>query len=194
MTVKSEARKSLFKKEELIHLDSLLRAANYMTGDETTSKNLVQETYLRAYCLWGNLNGSSGYKTRLFRALAGLLYELYNLKNSAQARDKGDDNIIGNDDEFQPEIDLDAATFDDLCQKVGGKMIRSSIRELPFQLRLILVLNFLEGFSYQEVAEITEMNIGAVKSCLTEGRRHLQRLLWDKIVSQGLVTNDVAGS
>jgi len=190
MSTNTTARKSLFKKEALIHLDSLLRAANYMTGDESTSKNLVQETYMRAYCLWGNHNGASGFKTRLFRAMASLLYELYNLNKSNSVT--VDQNRISDDEDFEPEFEMDSDGFDDLCNRVGGEMIRDSIRELPFQYRLILVLNFLERFSYQEIAEITGLNIGEAKSRLTEGRRYLLKILWEKIVSLGLVINPSA--
>lgn len=189
MSVNTENRKNAFKKEALIHLDSLLRAANYMTGEETTSRNLVQETYLRAYCLWGNLSHSTGFKTRLFRAMTGLLYELYSTKNSTPASDGNGEDKSLTGGEFQSGLELTGDEIDNLCDKVGGDMIRNSIRELPFNLRLILILNFLEGFSYQEIAEITKMNIGAVKSSLAQGRQHLQRILWKKIVSEGLTAD-----
>jgi RNA polymerase sigma-70 factor (ECF subfamily) len=56
-------------------------------------------------------------------------------------------------------------------------MIAESITKLPDYQRTVLVLHDLEGFSYQEIAEITGASIGTVRSRLHYGRVKLRELL-----------------
>jgi RNA polymerase sigma-70 factor (ECF subfamily) len=74
-----------------------------------------------------------------------------------------------------------------MCHMVGDEMLRTAIENLPFDLRLVVILSFVEGFSYQEIAEITETNIGTLKAKLGEGRRQLQEELWKSVTREGLV-------
>jgi RNA polymerase sigma-70 factor (ECF subfamily) len=45
----------------------------------------------------------------------------------------------------------------------------------------------LEGFSYQEIANITGLQIGTVKSRLHRGRKLLQKALWDYALRNGFI-------
>jgi RNA polymerase sigma-70 factor (ECF subfamily) len=66
-------------------------------------------------------------------------------------------------------------------------MLRQAIENLPFDSRLVVILSFVEGFSYQEIAEITETDIATLKAKLGEGRRLLQEELWKSATREGLV-------
>jgi len=61
------------------------------------------------------------------------------------------------------------------------------IQELPEEYRTAVVLSDLEGFTYQEIAEMTGVPVGTVKSRLFRGRRILQRALYDYAVSMGYI-------
>ena len=52
---------------------------------------------------------------------------------------------------------------------------------------MAVLLADVEGFSYKEIAEITDVPIGTVMSRLHRGRKQLQRRLWDLAVERGLV-------
>jgi RNA polymerase sigma-70 factor (ECF subfamily) len=187
MNKKSNAGRNVFMRESMIHLESLLRAALYMTGDKRTADNLIQETYLRAYCLWGDSERAEGYRTRLFRALAGLLHEYKNSRTQfaepATAIFPGGDAL----DESQLIRFAENHSAENMCHMVGDEMLRQAIENLPFDSRLVVILSFVEGFSYQEIAEITETDIATLKSKLGEGRRLLQEELWKSATREGLV-------
>jgi len=54
------------------------------------------------------------------------------------------------------------------------EVIRESIDNLPEQFRTVIVLRELQGLSYEEIAELTQTNIGTVKSRLARARAKLQ--------------------
>ena len=183
-----------FKKEALMHLDSLLRAALYMTGDIETANNLIQETYLRAYCLWGQSIVTRGYRTRLFRAMTGLLKEYEQARKTSLKseipKSVNKNFARGN----KPILNVEADQVDELCHKLGGEVVKDAIGKMPYDLRLITVLSYIEGFSYQEIAEISEISIMAVKDKLSDGRQILQEILWRQMVVDGLVKEHPAYS
>jgi RNA polymerase sigma-70 factor (ECF subfamily) len=51
----------------------------------------------------------------------------------------------------------------------------------------VVVLSFIEGFSYQEIAEIADLQLGTVKSRLHRGRKLLQKELLDYAIKNGFV-------
>jgi RNA polymerase sigma-70 factor (ECF subfamily) len=55
--------------------------------------------------------------------------------------------------------------------------LRQALTELPLEFREIVVLRELEGFSYKEIAKITNVPLGTVMSRLARARRQLQQRL-----------------
>jgi len=78
-----------------------------------------------------------------------------------------------------PEKEFFSKIFDD--------DVRLAITELPEDFRIVVVLSFLEGFSYQEIADITGLQIGTVKSRLHRGRKLLQKGLWEYALRNGYI-------
>jgi RNA polymerase sigma-70 factor (ECF subfamily) len=58
-----------------------------------------------------------------------------------------------------------------------GSIITESLKQLPENQRTVVVLHDIEGFSYQEIAEIVGTNLGTVRSRLHYGRLKLRELL-----------------
>ena len=58
-----------------------------------------------------------------------------------------------------------------------GDIIQKGISSLPEDQRVVLVLSDIEGFSYQEIAEVTGTELGTVKSRLARARKEMQSLL-----------------
>lgn len=56
-------------------------------------------------------------------------------------------------------------------------IVRNAVATLPDKLRIPLVLKDLEGFSYQEIADTMECEIGTVKSRIFRAREALKKIL-----------------
>jgi RNA polymerase sigma-70 factor (ECF subfamily) len=102
--------------------------------------------------------------------------------------DEIDDNFLygqlaTGDGSVSPEEELFSKIFDD--------DIRKAIENLPDDFRMVVVLAFLEDFSYQEIADIADLQLGTVKSRLHRGRKLLQKELFEYAVKNGYIKDHV---
>src|SRR4029453_15070382 len=74
-------------------------------------------------------------------------------------------------------VDRHDSPFDTFAHEEVRARVESELREVPEPYRTTLVLRDLEGMSYDEIAEITQVSLGTVKSRLTRGREALRRRL-----------------
>lgn len=97
-----------------------------------------------------------------------------------EQEDSLDANVVGQfaDGSPTPEQELD---YDE--QK---EIIAASLRQLPENQRIVLVLHDVEGFSYQEIADIVGASIGTVRSRLHYGRIKLRELLEPYFATQNM--------
>jgi RNA polymerase sigma-70 factor (ECF subfamily) len=182
-----DRKKQRFEKEALIHLDSLFRTALRMTKNEGDADDLVQETYLKAYRFWDKFEEGSNCRAWLFKIMTNIFINNYRAKawtpQTIDFEDVDDDFLFGQLSALGPSDDPEKHFFN----KVFDDDVKAAIEELPDDFRLVVILSFLEGFSYQEIADIVGLNIGTVKSRLHRGRKLLQRSLWGYAVKNGFV-------
>jgi RNA polymerase sigma-70 factor (ECF subfamily) len=76
--------------------------------------------------------------------------------------------------------DAGCSPFDFASQQEVRERVEAALREVPEAFRTVVVLREMEGFAYEEIAEILGVNLGTVKSRLTRGRAALRVLLAPK--------------
>lgn len=81
------------------------------------------------------------------------------------------------------ETDPEGAFFD----RIVDDQVLRAIDTLPHEFRETLILSDVEGLAYAEIAEVTEVPVGTVKSRLFRARQALQRLLYDYAVEMGYI-------
>ena len=185
-----EKRKT-FEREALPHMDALYRTALRMTKNENDAEDLVQEAFAKAYRFWDKFEPGSNCRAWLFKIMTNIFINEYRSKSRAPVSvnvDDIDDNFLygqlaQNGSEDNPERQFFAKIFDDDVKK--------AIEELPDDFRMVVILSFLEGFSYQEIAEIADLQLGTVKSRLHRGRKLLQKKLFEYAVRNGYI-KDIA--
>lgn len=157
-------RREAFDRMVEIHYDRLHRLASTMTGSAEDAADLVQESFLAAMKSAGNFRGDARLSTWLIAILRNQ-YTLY-LRGRRKWR-------------FAP---LDAAggaraTEPAPAVKPEVTAILERVRRLPEELRTALVLFYLEGMRYQEIAEAMECPVGTVRSRLFEARERLKKMM-----------------
>jgi RNA polymerase sigma-70 factor (ECF subfamily) len=180
-------KRKRFEEEALVHIDSLYRTALRMTKNENDADDLVQETFLKAYRFWDKFQEGSNCRAWLFKIMTNIFINSYRAKawtpQTIDLDDIDDGFLYGQLSALGPSDDPENLFFN----KVFDDDVKKAIEELPEDFRLVIILSFLEGFSYQEIADILGLNIGTVKSRLHRGRKLLQKSLWDYAVKNGFV-------
>jgi RNA polymerase sigma-70 factor (ECF subfamily) len=75
----------------------------------------------------------------------------------------------------------------EVLESIPDETVKDALESLPEQFRMAVLLADVEGFSYKEIAEITDVPIGTVMSRLHRGRKQLQERLWDFGRERGLI-------
>jgi len=179
-------RKS-FEAEALPHMEALYRTALRMTKNENDAEDLVQEAYVKAYRFWDRFEPGSNCRAWLFKIMTNIFINEYRSKSRSPLTvnvDELDDNFLygqlaADSTTENPDQQFFAKIFDD--------DVKNAIENLPDDFRLVVILSFLEGFSYQEIADIMDLQLGTVKSRLHRGRKLLQKALLDYAVKNGYI-------
>jgi len=180
-------KRQAFEKEALPHMDALYRTALRMTKNVGDAEDLVQEALVKAYRFWDKFEPGSNCRAWLFKIMTNVFINEYRSKSrspmSVNVDDIDDNYLYGqlatSSDGDNPEKEFFAKMLDDDVKK--------AIDELPEDFRIVVVLSFLEGFSYQEIAEIADLQLGTVKSRLHRGRKLLQKELLDYAIRNGFI-------
>ena len=168
-------------------MDALHRTALRMTKNSGDADDLVQETMVKAYTHWDKFETGSNCRAWLFKIMTNIFINDYRSKSrtpvSVNVDDIDDNFLYGQLAQLGPEENPEKQLF----SKVFDDDVKKAIEELPDDFRVVVVLSFLEGFSYQEIADIADLQLGTVKSRLHRGRKLLQKQLFDYAVKNGYI-------
>jgi RNA polymerase sigma-70 factor (ECF subfamily) len=174
-----------FKEESLAYLDSLYRTALLMTQNSADAERLTHEIYLEVYRRWEWSGEGLDVRIRLFKEMASIfMNSRYTKPPIARIADVDD---VKNDMLFSGVMSHAHAesTVNHFFNNIHEQDVRASIAGLTEDLRLIVILSFLEGFSYQEIAVIVGLSKATVRSKLYKGRRLLHKSLWRCAIRNG---------
>ncbi len=178
-----------FEELTLPYVDALYRAAYHLTGLADEAEDLTQETYLKAYRAFDSFHGQN-IKAWLFAILRNTFVDDYRQRQRAPAFldiEALDFSLDGSDGhEAAREQGADAP----LLASLLDDELQTALETLPAEWRLIVLLADLEDFSYQEIADITQVPIGTVMSRLHRGRKRLYEHLYDYARAAGYLKEE----
>jgi RNA polymerase sigma-70 factor, ECF subfamily len=155
----------------------IYRHLRKMVKDNQQAEDLLQETFLNAYKGLSGFSGASSFSTWLFRIATNNAL-MYLRKNRPQSVEY-DDGIMS--DTTMPHMmaspEFVKTPINILLSREGRRKIEESIDELPVMYRSVIVLRDVEGFSLQEVAQIMDTTVAAVKSRLHRARNAVRESL-----------------
>jgi RNA polymerase sigma-70 factor (ECF subfamily) len=161
-------------------------------NDPTDAADITQEVFIKVFRSIRSFHGGSSLRTWLYRIA---LHEASNQRRW-WSRHKKQEITIDSSFEADPNAENNhlslAATladrsdspFDHAAQAEVRERVEAALRQIPEAFRTVVILREIEGFAYEEIAEILNVNLGTVKSRLTRGRSALRTILnADGIVS-----------
>ena len=178
-----------FAEATLPHLGALYRFAVKLTGNGAIAEDLVQETYLKALEAFSGLRDSGRAKAWLFQILSRLVIDRHRSESREVATVTDDLDRFSLYDLIWQEDPLPYSDrlHDDFLAQFKDEDVRAALMALPEAYRIPLVLVYVEGTTYKELAEILGCPIGTVMSRLHRGRKTLERELWECARKRGLV-------
>ena len=157
-----------FENSVLPHLDAAYNLARWLTRNGQDAEDAVQEACLRAFRFFGSFRGGDA-RNWLLKIVRNTCYTQLQ-KNQPQELATFDEEIHSEDGgSMNPETLL--------LRSADSQLLRHALEELPMNFREVLVLRELEGLSYREIAEVSNIPPGTVMSSLSRARERLRQSL-----------------
>jgi len=151
--------------------------------DREEAADMTQEVFIKIFRGIGSFHGESSLRTWIYRIA---LREASNRRRWWMRHKQQEIPIeqeITDPDSAQPIrlkdmlVDPSESPFDAAVHEENRARVEAALRQVPEPFRTTLILRDIDGFVYEEVAEIQSVNLGTVKSRLVRGRACLKALL-----------------
>jgi RNA polymerase sigma-70 factor (ECF subfamily) len=177
-----------FEKEAVPHMNSVYNFALRMTGDADDADDLVQETFLKAFRFFDKFERGTNCKAWLFRILKNSFINDY--RKQTKEPDKVDYEDVQNFYETIKSDEIDSSHYEhDAFTNLLDDEISKAIAKLPEDFRTVIILNDIEGFTYEEIADFVDIPVGTVRSRLHRARKMLYSQLYDYAKEKGYLVN-----
>jgi RNA polymerase sigma-70 factor (ECF subfamily) len=151
--------------------------------DRETAADLTQEVFVKVFRGVGSFHGESSLRTWMYRIA---LREASNQRRWWMRHKQAEiplDQELAESDSGQPVrlqdtlVDPSESPFEMAAHEENRARVEAALSQVPEPFRTTLVLRDIEGFVYEDVAEIQGVNLGTVKSRLVRGRAALKAIL-----------------
>lgn len=177
-------KNEIFDSEFMPHINSMYNFGFRLTLDRDDAKDLVQDTYLKAYRFIESFQRGTNAKAWLFRILKNSFINDYRKKTKEPSKvDYQEVETYYNSEDVNRQItpDLRVESLKDMI----GDEISNALNSLDVDFRTVIILCDLEGFKYEEMAKILDIPIGTVRSRLHRARNLLKGKLSEYAKSMG---------
>jgi len=166
----------IFNQEFMPHINSMYNFAYRLTLDGDDAKDLLQDTYLKAFRFIDSFQQGTNAKAWLFRILKNSFINDYRKKSKEPSKvDYQEVETFYNSDDVDRQITPDLRV--ESLQDMIGDEISIALNSLDVDFRTVIILCDLEGFKYEEMAKILDIPIGTVRSRLHRARNLLKEKL-----------------
>ena len=184
----ARAKRELFEEQALPYMDQLYAAAMRMTRNPSDAADLVQETYIKAFQAFGQFQQGTNLKAWLYRIQTNTFINSYrkNQRSPYQGTiDELEDWQLGGAESLTQSIATRSAEAEAI-DHLPDSAVKDALQAIPEDFRLAVYFADVEGFSYQEIADIMKTPVGTVMSRLHRGRRMLRELLAEYARERGI--------
>jgi RNA polymerase sigma-70 factor (ECF subfamily) len=150
--------------------------------DPADAADVTQEVFVKVFRHIGSFHGDASLRTWIYRIA---LHEASNQRrwwsrhkkqeltlDAQQENEDGEAFCLG--DTLASGVE---SPFECAVQSEAKEQVAAALRNIPEAFRTVVVLREIEGFGYEEIAEMLNVNLGTVKSRLTRGRAALREEL-----------------
>ncbi len=147
-----------------------------MLGDPDSAADAAQDAFLAAFRNLRSFRGGS-FRSWMLRIATNTCYDVLRVR---KRRPSVSLDIDADDESASSPLQIADTTEspDDFAQRRElAAAIQHGLTALPDEQRIVLILSDIQGLAYEEIAQITNSNLGTVKSRLSRGRARLREVL-----------------
>ena len=147
-----------------------------MLGDADSAADAAQDAFLAAFRNLRSFRGGS-FRSWMLRIATNTCYDVLRVR---KRRPSVSLDIEADDESASSPLQIadTAESPDDFAQRRElAAAIQDGLTALPDEQRIVLILSDIQGLAYEEIAQITNSNLGTVKSRLSRGRARLREVL-----------------
>lgn len=147
-----------------------------MLGDPDSAADAAQDAFLSAF---RNLRGFRGgsFRSWMLRIATNTCYDLLRARKRRPTVSLDLETDDGEDAAPLQIADTTESPGDFALRRELAAAIQQGLGALPDEQRVIVILSDIDGLAYEEIAQITNTNLGTVKSRLSRGRARLRDVL-----------------
>jgi RNA polymerase sigma-70 factor (ECF subfamily) len=154
-----------------------------IVNEPSDAADTTQEVFLKVFRGMKHFHGESSLKTWIYRIALHeasnrrrwwFRHKAHEISIEPAETDEGFGGVMGLGDRLTDERD---SPFDSFAHEEVRSRVEQELRKVPEPYRSTLILRDLEEMSYEEIAEITQVSLGTVKSRLTRGREAFKQRL-----------------
>ncbi len=157
--------------------DPLMNYVYRFVGNKDVSSDIVQDTMIKFYLNKDSYKSFAKFSTWIY-TIAGNL-----ARNELKRRKRRKIFSLNNNNDDEQSIQIEDKSFlspDRATDSaISHEIIQKALQKVKPVYREVVVLRDIQGLSYEEIAEVTGLSIGTVKSRINRGRKQLQKLLKD---------------
>ena len=163
-----EAFRALFES----HKDKIYSIALRYSGDPATAMDIAQETFLKLLSSLQQFRGDSSFDSWLYRLVVNCCLDHHRRRRRF---------LPLMDDVLEEALDVFRApresALHDLLRQEQEERVQQVVAQLPDEQRMVVVLRYTEGLSYEEIAGLLGCRRGTVASRLNRAHKALERRL-----------------
>ena len=153
-----------------------------MVRDRTLAEDLSQEAFIRAFNAIGSYNTSYKFSNWIFKIANNHTIDYLRKRKLETVSIHGSPHATTQEEISQTRLVVeseDESPHELLEHRELGSQIEAAIGELREEYRTVILLRHVEGYAYEEIAEIMDLPLGTVKTYLHRARNELKKKLED---------------
>ena len=155
--------------------DKVYSIALRFSGDPAIAMDIAQDTFLKLFSSIRDFRGDASFETWVYRLVV----------NSCLDHKRRSWRLIPIADELLAVLQAPADCLGEILRGEMQQRVQSAVERLSPDLRMVIVLRYTEGLSYDEIAEVLGCSPGTVASRLNRAHKALERRLSDLVTRKG---------
>lgn len=172
-----EAFGSLIEQHERL----VYNIAYRMFSNPEDVKDISQEVFLKVYRYLGKFDGKASFSTWLYRIAVNTCIDELRKRQGKETISLDMENDNGESTLKSQYADNSPGVEEQIISNEGFDRLKKAMNKLSYEHKTVITLRDIEGLSYSEISEITEVSQGTVKSRLARARKALK----DLVLSEG---------